>query len=306
MVKPYPPYTLPVIDDRNLVDSISEIVDLGNLPIRLGVNTVIKNSAANAVSFIDGALASGTVTITNYLLAHLAYASASAQVLNYDGLYETTASLVSQGVTYTSILPGTIGNSYSVTIIDSASGGLSYSETAGDITIDLGGDTPDVDAIFDLFDNDPSDFVVVTGSGASAVTVHAVESLAGGQNNAILTVAGHALVQGTDWTAGTSGEATASSIASAINLLSEVTASTSGSDTVTVLAAVAGSAGNSIGFTTTDAVNLPVSSTSLIGGNDGAVVTIAGHALVESTDWDSVSSNTTAADNLTDAIKTLS
>jgi hypothetical protein len=52
------------------------------------------------------------------------------------------ASLLSQGITYTAKANGIAGNDYSVTVIDSTTGGLSYTEVAAEIIIDLGGATP--------------------------------------------------------------------------------------------------------------------------------------------------------------------
>lgn len=68
-------------------------------------------------------------------------------------------------------------------------------------------------------------------------------------SGAIVSVAGHDLTEGSDWTAATSNDATATSLASAIDALSEVTASATGA-VVTIVAATPGTAGNSITLST--------------------------------------------------------
>src|SRR6185436_4279978 len=85
---------------------------------------------------------------------------------------------------------------------------------------------------------------------------------------AILTVDGIPLTEGIDWTAAVSNDVTADSLASAINALSSVNAANPPSNLITIVAAVAGSGGNSITLVTSDATNLPVSGPTLTGGVD--------------------------------------
>lgn len=108
------------------------------------------------------------------------------------------------------------------------------------------------------------DGVAATGT----VTVVDYTLLAG----ATLTVAGTALVEGVDWTAAVSNNATATSLASAINALALVNAAAIGA-VITITAATPGSAGNSLALVTTDAVNLTISGATLSGGADNTVQT---------------------------------
>lgn len=85
---------------------------------------------------------------------------------------------------------------------------------------------------------------------------------------ATATVAGHVLTEGVEWTAATSNNATASSLASAIDALSEVSAVASLA-VVNITASTVGVAGNSITLSTSDLVNLTRSGTTLSGGTDG-------------------------------------
>lgn len=90
------------------------------------------------------------------------------------------ASLLSQGVTYTSKLAGTVGNSYSVAVVNSGLGGLAYIESAGHLTIDLGGASVTAAQVVTLIGTTtPSAFVDVAGTTGS-VLIHAVQSLSGG------------------------------------------------------------------------------------------------------------------------------
>lgn len=91
------------------------------------------------------------------------------------------AHLLSQGVTYTAKTTGTGGNSYSVEVIDSGVGGLAYTELAGALTIDLGGDVVTAAQVVTLIGTTtPSAFVDVALTTAGPVVVHAIQSLASG------------------------------------------------------------------------------------------------------------------------------
>lgn len=59
------PYTTPVFDNQSTVEAASEIIDLGTAKVRLSVNTIANNGAAED-EFIDGVLADGEITIVDY------------------------------------------------------------------------------------------------------------------------------------------------------------------------------------------------------------------------------------------------
>lgn len=109
------------------------------------------------------------------------------------------------------------------------------------------------------------DTAAVAATGTYTVVTAA--SLAG----KTVTVAGHVLTEGVEWTK-TDGDnnATATSLASAINGLSEVNASATNA-VVTVTAASAGAAGNSITTTTNGGADLTVEQAQLSGGADTVV-----------------------------------
>lgn len=83
-----------------------------------------------------------------------------------------------------------------------------------------------------------------------------------------VTVNGTVLTEGVDWTAATSNDATATSLASAINALANVSASAVGA-VVTIIADSYGTSGNSIGLSTSGGADLTVSGANLTGGEGG-------------------------------------
>ena len=91
-----------------------------------------------------------------------------------------SAILYSQGILYRSRINGTTGNAYKVEVIDSTSGGLSYSEDATTITIDLGGTTPTTAQVVALFTATPSALCFVNKFEDLTVEVHAIEDLSQG------------------------------------------------------------------------------------------------------------------------------
>lgn len=123
------------------------------------------------------------------------------------------------------------------------------------------------------------DLIGVSGSGPYVLNVQ-LESLAVAAtgtftvsnfallSGASISVDGTTLTEGVDWTAATSDDDTAESLRSAIDALTSVSASRTGS-VVTVTAAEAGAAGNSIALTTSDITNLAISGATLSGGTDG-------------------------------------
>ena len=116
-----------------------------------------------------------------------------------------------------------------------------------------------------------------------------------------VNVNGTDLVEGVDWTAATSNDATATSLATAIDLISGVGASAT-TDTVTVTASVAGTAGNSIVMTTTDAVNTVLSGATLSGGQAAGTFTIGSDTITEGTDFNAETDDDTTATNIATAI----
>ena len=112
------------------------------------------------------------------------YVSKSGGAFQYHGVINnnllaipaTFSELVSQGITYTALVAA--ADFITVEVLDTASGGLTYSEIGGEIIIDLGGDTPSVDDVVALLAG--SAYVEATGTGAALVVVAAQEPLVGG------------------------------------------------------------------------------------------------------------------------------
>lgn len=259
--------------------------------------------------------ATGSIIINNYLPLHLSKAGADVTVLDYTKLNEITAS-PSGTITY-----GTPNNGDQIVLAFlpndgtkiftkvASSPGLNQFSNINQLTslinslIDLNATDDGTDiTITAAIPGTSMNSATIIGSGTySALSI----TFSGGQNHTVLTVAGHALVEGTDWVAATSNDDTAASLTVAINALSEVDATNTPSDTAHVEAHIAGSAGNSITLVSSDP-NLDLGAPTLTDGYDAAVVTIAGHSLVESTDWIAATSNDDTATSLASAINALS
>ena len=227
----------------------------------------------------------------------------------------------------TSTLTGVLGNAQTLAVGVGNSGTLSVSgptltggidayvlgPTEFEVIADL---TALIQALTDLNASDNSTvitLVVVTkGTAMNSATVTGTSSYSalsrtfsgGTSTHAVLTVAGHALTEGAGWTAATDNDATATSLAAAVNALSEVSA-TATLAVISIVATPAGAAGNSVALVTSDAVNLTKSGALLTGGINAATVTVGATTLVESTDFNAVTSNDQTATNLASVINGL-
>jgi hypothetical protein len=124
------------------------------------------------------------------------------------------------------------------------------------------------------------------------LTVTAYASLTG----AVVTVKDVALTEGVEWTAATSNNATATSLASAIDAITGVGA-TASSAVITVEASAAGKAGNLIG-TACDSDGLTVPESHLLGGKNHATVKIGATTLTQGTGFTASVSNASTATSL--------
>lgn len=254
-----PPYTPSIIDEESLVDPISETIDLGSLPVRLSVNVAVTASAANK-TFIDGVLASGTITITDYLLMTEETATASDPI-TFGTPDPGDTIIVDNGTihTFTCVAAAPGADEFSditeLTALIDALDGLSATDDATDITITV--DTPGTV---------PNSWSI-TGTGTFAALD--IE-FTGGQDAATVTVAGHTLVEGDDFTAETSNNVTADNLAAAIDALDEVQAANPAAAIITVKAATVGTAGNAIDTSQTG-LGVTVEQATLENGEDSAV-----------------------------------
>ncbi len=118
------------------------------------------------------------------------------------------------------------------------------------------------------FENDSNTGIHATDNGTASTGTYTVVdfTLLAGDT---VTVDGNVLTEGVEWTAATSNDATATSLASAIDVLGTVNAAAV-TNVVTVTAAATGTAGDSIATLTSDGTNLTVSGATLSGGVDRA------------------------------------
>jgi hypothetical protein len=101
------------------------------------------------------------------------------------------AYLVTQGMTFEALVGGTAGNAYTFTVIDTTTGGLSYTEVGGAVIVDLGGTTPTRAQLYTLINTTtPSAYIEVhTVDVPGNVIVASVLSFSGG----VATAAGDVL-----------------------------------------------------------------------------------------------------------------
>lgn len=102
-----------------------------------------------------------------------------------------------------------------------------------------------------------------------------------------VTVAGHVLTEGSDWTAATSNNSTATSLASAIDALSEVSASATGPD-ITITATTIGTVGNGYSLATNapDVSNMTLDESFGTAGEHFVAIGHADGAATVVTTWD--------------------
>ena len=109
-----------------------------------------------------------------------------------------------------------------------------------------------------------------TNTGTMAISG---ATLAGGHNNATITVNGTALVAGTDFTAATSNNATATSLATAIDGLALIGAAAVGA-VITITADAYGTAANAYALVTSNVAGATVSGAHMDGGVAGDTVIV--------------------------------
>lgn len=136
----------------------------------------------------------------------------------------------------------------------------------------------------------------VNGVNGDSITIQYVDSSAAATGTATVvdyiklsgvhfTINGVSLVEGVDWSAATSNNATATSLASAISTATSSTLCTATAlgAVITITANTAGVPGNYISLYSSDTVNLVASGTHLTGGQGGAgfeYVVVSGPAIV--------------------------
>jgi hypothetical protein len=109
------------------------------------------------------------------------FATSFGYVENIDSLRIGAAYLTTQGLRLIALVGGTAGNSYTFTVVNAGSGGLSYTEVAGAIILELGGTTPTVAQVVTLINvTTPSAYVLAELETAGTISVASVLSFEGG------------------------------------------------------------------------------------------------------------------------------
>jgi hypothetical protein len=295
----------------------------GNLTAATGSITVtaygsIVNAVASTGSIditawasMNEAKSTTTITVANYANLIAVAATGTIQVIDYTKLILAVATGTITITDYTQLTGKTFtvgGNTYTEGIHFSAitSNDVTATNLAAVLTLDLDFNAVEVGAIITITaaaSGSAGNSIGMSSNATGGVTLSGA-TLAGGYDHAVVTVDGTALTQGTNWTASVSNDSTATSLAAAIHALANVNAGAV-TNTVTITAAVAGTAGNSLTMTISDAVNLIKSGNTLSGGIAHASITVDGTTLTQGTNWNAVTDNNTTATNIASAIHAL-
>jgi hypothetical protein len=320
-----PPYTTPVLSVEDTIESQSAVVDLGSLPLRISIQTNITDVTSSVKTFIDGVLASGTLEILDYTKLAEQAATGTATVVDYTKLTEETAegtividdytllteevATPSGTITFGTPDPGDTvvvdnGTIHTFTAVASDPGANEF-ETISELTTlidDLTGLSASdngtvITLVVDTAGTEPNDWTV-TGTGTySALSI----TFSGGQDAAVFTVGEETYVAGEDFVVDVSNNVTAANLEAVIDDV--YTESSVTDDTITVVANVAGTAGNTIVLAYSgDVGGASISGDFLEGGQDHAVLTINSVPLIEGTDFDAETSNDVTASNLSIAV----
>lgn len=225
---------------------------LGNLS-----NASFENVAASQALAVGATKAQATVTVIDYTKLRFQVATISGTI---------TYGAPSNGDTI--VITG-LPTDGTKTFTKAASAGAAAFSSIAELTALI-------DALTDLSASDDGTtitIVVVTkGTAMNSATITGTGAyvalsltFSGGQDAAVLTVKGHALIESTDWNSVTNNNTAADNLAAAIDALSEVSAANPAAAAITVLAATEGELGNEITLATSDATNLTISGATLAG-----------------------------------------
>lgn len=244
-------------------------------------------AAAITITAATGGVAGNSIGISTDALAGVTLSGATLA-----GGYDN-ASLVVDGVTYIAGTDFTVETSNDVTATNLAAAIDTDAQGAAAIT------------------NVVTVTAATAGTAGNAIDMSAASetgfalsgaTLTGGLDYAEITVDGVTYVAGTDFTAETNDDTTATNLAAAIDAGAQGAGAVT--DTVTITAATAGSAGNSIDTTGTGS-GFTIGGATLTGGTDGDTVTVDGNVLVAGTDFTAATDNATTAESLKDAVHAL-
>jgi len=256
----------------------------------------IEQRASGSIEVLDytgliGANATGTVAVVDYAELIGTAATGTITIVDYTAL--AGAVVTFNGNTYTEGVDFTAATSNEATAtsltsaIDAGEANFSAAAVGAVITVDA--DTVGVAGN------------VAMSSDAGVNITFSAATLEGGTDHSTLTVDGNALVQGTDFTAETSNDVTATNLAAAIDLIAGYSAAAVGA-VVTITYDTVGVAGNAKAISTNDATNLTLSGATLAGGIDHGTVTVNATVLVQGTDFTAETDEDTTATNIAAAI----
>lgn len=280
------------VDDYALLNGIQATgtIQVTDYTLLIGVQA-IGEITIDAYALLIEAAATGTITIVDYTKLIAASATGTIQIVDYTALEGKIVTVNGEdyieGVHWDAVTSNDVTATNLAAAIDGAEiVGASAATDTVTVTATTAGTAGNSIALA----QDAGTDIVLSGA-----------LLTGGQEHGEITVDAVTYVQGTDFTAETSNDVTATNLAAAIDADDQGASATT--NVVNITAATAGSAGNAIDLsevTTSGAVTL--SAATLTGGQDHATVTVDGVALVQGTDFTASVSNDSTATSLASAI----
>lgn len=261
-------------------------------------------------SLLPGVQASGTIEVLDYTKLAEAAATGSIVVADITKLVEAKAVGRITVVDYTQLA----GKKFTLNGVDFVEGVHFDAETSNAITID---NIVAALAANDLVDaTDQTTYVKlevkVAGTAGNAITLSTdggadmtIQAFAGGQDNAIFTVNAIDYEAGVDFTVETDEATTATNLEAVIDDDTDLATSVL-SATITINAATAGVAGNSIGVAYVGtAGGATISGALLTGGQANATITVGSDTLTQGTGFTAETSEAVTAENIKVAVAAL-
>lgn len=270
-------YNQALVNETALAYNNTYLLDIQNVGINsISAAAVYSSATIQTATFTDGSESTGSVTVSNFQNLVAARATNQVTIATTTGLGRATLSL-----------PGLVlreGTDWSANGTKAQTAASLAKALNGQLHISAVAVGTIIYATAPVGSNYNS--LQTVSSVPSALTV-ANASFVGGLDNAILTINGIQLIQGTAFTAATSNNATASSISSAINanatLSKYITASPSGA-VVSLTSKINGTAAN-FGMSSSIPSAMSVSGAAMINGTNpaatlgSAVLRVPNHGL---------------------------
>ncbi len=312
-------YTNQLVAETGLAYNNTYVLDLNLYRIDyLSMESVYSSATIPAATFTDGTASTASITISSLTVANLTPTRGQniITIVN-NGLAQARGSdivrvssnttgalngstLTIAGVNLRGNIEWTVGNTSSNTATSIAAAiNLKVPNVTAAVSPAAGSSVTITCAQLGAFCNT----YAVTSTTQAALTV-ATSSMSAGSDNAVVTLGGRKLTQGTEWTVGNVSSNTAVSLKNAVNAMSgsPFIASTNTTTSVLVKCTATGTFCNA----TTASVNtssLTLTGATFASGTDNSFVMINGITLTQGTDWTNQSTASGTARAISNAIQ---